>query len=94
MQADSAATRDVLQHQLTKLRDSLQERGVRTGSLDVGDHSDRAATQGRETDEHDASSSGTSHAESDSTPQPVAAQQSAAANTPNTSTSGRLDLHV
>ena len=92
MQADSAATRDVLQHQLAKLRDMLQERGVRTGSLDVGDQRDRTAPQDRQADERDASSSRTSHAESESASAPVAVQSTS--NTTSRSASGRLDLHV
>ena len=94
MQADSAAARDVLQHQLGKLRDMLQERGVRTGSLDVGEQRDRTAPHDRQADERDASSSGTPNAESESTAAPTGARRTSSVNTTSRSTSGRLDLHV
>jgi len=97
MHADNAAARDVLQHQLARLRDMLQERGVRTGSLDVGDHSnhsDRAAT-GNPTSGGPSGQAGRSRpgdgAPTTAAPTP---QQAVPVATLTPATDGRLDLHV
>ncbi len=95
MHADNAAARDVLQHQLARLRDMLQERGVRTGSLDVGDHSDHS---GRATSRDRGDGAPSRDATRAVRSVPAAAipddRRVAAAPAPARSTSGRLDLHV
>jgi flagellar hook-length control protein FliK len=98
MHADNAAARDVLQQQLARMRDLLHERGVRTGSLDVGDHSLRHETRAAPRDRGEqANGDATRGRSADDGAQARDERVVVLDRAPTTTddlSSGRLDLHV
>jgi hypothetical protein len=84
----------VLQHQLDHMRDLLQERGVRTGTLDVGEHSDNPAANRESAAKAGAADGREADADADTGAPAVYTRPTAAPAGSSIDITGHLDLHV